>query len=89
MCDCEVPEEFTEDEAKLIAAVKDAICDEGLSTPSDEASITSDPPQTSLTETLLPIVECTSTSFASITDIAKGMRLNFDENRTKKFILIR
>nr|XP_012229395.1 PREDICTED: dynein regulatory complex protein 1 [Linepithema humile] len=68
---CGFSEEFTEDEAKLIAAVKDAICDERSSTPSDEASITSSPPRTSLTETLLPIAECTSTSFASITDITK------------------
>jgi len=67
----------------LIAVVKDAIGDERLSTPSDEASITSSPPRTSLTETLLPIAECTSTSFASITDIAKGMCLNLDENLSK------
>lgn len=70
---CGVVEEFTEDEAKLIAAVKEAIDDEKSSNPSDNASIISSSSRSSPTETLLPIAERTSTSFASISDIIKGM----------------
>lgn len=72
---CGAAEEFTEDEAKLIAVVKEAICDEKLSTPSDEVSIIGVSSRSSSTETLLPIAECTSTSHASISDIVKGMRI--------------
>ncbi|XP_024890506.1 dynein regulatory complex protein 1 isoform X2 [Temnothorax curvispinosus] len=68
---CGVAEEFTEDETKLIAAVKEAICDEKSSTPSDDTSITGASSRSSSTETLLPIAECTSTSHASISDIVK------------------
>ncbi|XP_014480631.1 PREDICTED: dynein regulatory complex protein 1 [Dinoponera quadriceps] len=68
---CGSPEEFTEDEAKLIAAVKEVICDEKLSTPIDDARITSASPQNSLSETLLPIAECASVSVNSVSDIAK------------------
>ncbi|XP_077264653.1 dynein regulatory complex protein 1 [Temnothorax americanus] len=68
---CGVAEEFAEDETKLIAAVKEAICDEKSSTPSDDTSITDASSRSSSTETLLPIAECTSTSHASISDIVK------------------
>ncbi|CAL1676124.1 unnamed protein product [Lasius platythorax] len=68
---CGVVEEFTEDEARLIAAVKEAIDDEKSSNPSDDASIISSSSRSSPTETLLPIAERTSTSFASISDIIK------------------
>ncbi|KYN28809.1 PREDICTED: dynein regulatory complex protein 1 [Trachymyrmex cornetzi] len=68
---CGVAEEFTKEEAKLIAAVKEAICDEQLSTPSDEVSIIGTSSRSSSTETLLPIAECTSTSDGSISDIVK------------------
>lgn len=68
---CGAAEEFTEDEAKLIAVVKEAICDEKLSTPSDGVSIIGVSSRSSSTETLLPIAECTSTSHASISDIVK------------------
>ncbi|EZA58830.1 Coiled-coil domain-containing protein-like protein [Ooceraea biroi] len=79
---CGVSEEFTADEAKLIAAVKEAIRDEKSSTPSNDVSISLDrSPQSSLTETLLPIAECTSTSFASISDIAK------DDDRMQRHLL--
>ncbi|GAB1866000.1 UPF0407 protein CG10958 [Camponotus japonicus] len=64
---CGVAEEFTDDEAKLIADVREAICDEKPSSP----SVISSSSQSSLTETLLPIAERTSTSFASISDIVK------------------
>ncbi|KAM0731882.1 Dynein regulatory complex protein 1-like protein [Formica fusca] len=67
---CGVAEEFTEDEAKLIADVKEVICDEKSSNPSNDVSISSSSPSP-LTETLLPIAERTSTSFASISDIVK------------------
>ncbi|XP_020291637.1 dynein regulatory complex protein 1 isoform X2 [Pseudomyrmex gracilis] len=67
---CEVSvEEFTEEEAKLINAVKDAICEERSSTPSDDVNMNSSP--SSSNETLLPIAECSSNSFASISDIVK------------------
>ncbi|XP_011882774.1 PREDICTED: dynein regulatory complex protein 1-like isoform X2 [Vollenhovia emeryi] len=68
---CGVAEEFTEDEVKLIAAVKEAICDEKSPTPSDDVSIMGVSSRSSSTETLLPIAECTSTSHASISDIVK------------------
>ncbi|XP_032669249.1 dynein regulatory complex protein 1 isoform X2 [Odontomachus brunneus] len=67
---CGSPEEFTEDEAKLIAAVKEAICDEKSSTPYD-ARIISTSSRSSLSETLLPIAECTSISVNSVSDITK------------------
>ncbi|KAG5313008.1 DRC1 protein, partial [Pseudoatta argentina] len=63
-------EEF-KDEAKLIAVVKEALCDEQLSIPSDEVSIIDTSSRSSSTETLLPIAECTSTSDGSISDIVK------------------
>ncbi|XP_018403507.1 PREDICTED: dynein regulatory complex protein 1 [Cyphomyrmex costatus] len=68
---CGVTEEFTKDEAKLIAAVKEAIRDEQLSTPTDEMSIIGASSRSSSTETLIPIAECTSTSDGSISDIVK------------------
>ncbi|XP_025154296.1 dynein regulatory complex protein 1 [Harpegnathos saltator] len=68
---CGSPEEFTEDEAKLIAAVKEAICEEKLSTPNDDAPIISISPHSSSSETLLPIAECTSISVNSVSDITK------------------
>ncbi|KYN42803.1 hypothetical protein ALC56_02605 [Trachymyrmex septentrionalis] len=70
---CGVAEEscFTKDETKLIATVKEAICDEQLSTPSDEVSIIDTSSRSSSTEMLLPIAECTSTSDGSISDIVK------------------
>lgn len=55
--------------------MKEAIYDEKLSTPSDDVSITDASSRSSLTETLLPIAECTSTSYASISDIVKGILL--------------
>ncbi|KAL6267785.1 hypothetical protein P5V15_000856 [Pogonomyrmex californicus] len=68
---CGPVDKFTEEEAKLIAAVKEAIDEEKLSTPSDDVSIMGISSPSSLTETLLPITECTSTSYASISDIIK------------------
>ncbi|EGI68113.1 UPF0407 protein [Acromyrmex echinatior] len=68
---CGDAEEFTKDEAKLIATVKEALCDEQLSIPSDEVSIIDTSSRSSSTETLLPIAECTSTSDGSISDIVK------------------
>lgn len=69
---CGSPEEFTEDEAKLIAAVKEAICDEKLSAFNDDARFISTSTQSSLSETLLPIAEGTSISANSVSDITKG-----------------
>lgn len=84
---CGVVEEFTEDEVKLIAAVKEAICDEESSIPSDDVSIMGASFQNSSSETLLPIAECTSTSHASISDIVKGAWSL--TSREENFILIR
>lgn len=69
---CECSEEFTEDEAKLIADVKEAIRDEKSPTSSADVCISSRSLPSSFTETVFPIVEGTSTSVASISDIAKG-----------------
>ncbi|KAL0107505.1 hypothetical protein PUN28_014670 [Cardiocondyla obscurior] len=68
---CGAAEKFTQEEAELIAAVKEAISNEKLSTPSEEMSIAGASFRSSSTETLLPIAECTSTSHASISDIVK------------------
>jgi len=68
--------------------VKEAICDEKLSTPS-EVSIMGASSRSSSTETLFPIAECTSTSHASISDIVKGTRLFLLSNLiSENFILI-
>ncbi|KAL6440299.1 hypothetical protein ACFW04_003104 [Cataglyphis niger] len=68
---CGIAEEFTEDEAKLIADVKEAIYVEKSSIPSNDVSIINSSSPTPLTETLLPIAERTSISIASISDIFK------------------
>lgn len=69
--------------------MKEAICDEQLSTPSDEMSIIGTSSRSSSTKTVLPIAECTSTSDGSISDIVKGTRtFTSDFNERKLYVCI-